>query len=49
MTSWTPRVGFDIRAYPNLVAHHSRIADRDALCVERLGLRKRLKTANIRR
>jgi glutathione S-transferase len=32
MTGWTPRVGFDIRAYPNLVAHHSRIADRDAVC-----------------
>ena len=31
MTGWTPRVGFDIRAYPNLVAHHARIADRDAV------------------
>jgi glutathione S-transferase len=31
MTGWTPRVGFDIRAYPNLVAHHARIAKRDAV------------------
>jgi glutathione S-transferase len=29
MTGWTPR--FDIRAYPNLVAHHARIASRDAV------------------
>jgi len=28
MTCWTPRVGFDIRAYPNLIAHHARIAER---------------------
>jgi glutathione S-transferase len=31
MTGWTPRVGFDIRAYPNLVAHHARIASRAAV------------------
>ena len=31
ITGWTPRVGFDIRAYPNLVAHHARIAERDAV------------------
>ena len=31
MTSWTPRVGFDLHAYPNLVAHHARIANRDAV------------------
>jgi glutathione S-transferase len=31
MTGWALRVGFDIRAYPNLVAHHARIADRDAV------------------
>lgn len=31
MTGWTPRVGFDIRAYPNLAAHHARIANRDAV------------------
>jgi glutathione S-transferase len=31
MTAWTPRVGFDIHAYPNLVAHHARIANRDAV------------------
>jgi len=31
MTGWTPRVGFDIRAYLNLIAHHARIADRDAV------------------
>jgi glutathione S-transferase len=31
MTGWTPRVGFDIRSYPNLVAHHARIARRDAV------------------
>ena len=31
MTGWAPRVGFDIRAYPNLVAHHARIANRDAI------------------
>jgi glutathione S-transferase len=31
MTGWTPRVGFDIRAYPNLVAHHARIGNRDAV------------------
>jgi glutathione S-transferase len=31
MTSWTSRVGFELRAYPNLVAHHARIAHRDAI------------------
>ena len=31
MTGWTPRVGFDVSAYPNLVAHQARIADRDAV------------------
>jgi glutathione S-transferase len=31
ITGWTPRVGFDIRAYPNLLAHQARIADRDAV------------------
>lgn len=31
MTGWTPRVGLDISAYPNLLAHHARIADRDAV------------------
>ena len=31
MTGWTPRVGFDIHAYPNMVAHHARIANRDAV------------------
>jgi glutathione S-transferase len=31
MTGWTPRVNFDIRGYPNLVAHHARIAKRDAV------------------
>jgi glutathione S-transferase len=31
ITGWAPRVGFDIHAYPNLVAHHARIADRDAV------------------
>ena len=31
MTAWTPRVGFDIHAYPNLVAHHARIANRHAV------------------
>ena len=31
MTGCAFRVGFDIRAYPNLVAHHARIADRDAV------------------
>jgi glutathione S-transferase len=28
MTGWTAR---DIRAHPNLVAHHARIANRDAV------------------
>jgi glutathione S-transferase len=31
MTGWMPRVGFDTRAYPNLIAHHARVADRDAV------------------
>jgi glutathione S-transferase len=31
MTGWAPRVGFDISAYPNLIAHHTRIANRDAV------------------
>ena len=31
MTGWTPRVGFDASVYPNLVAHHARIARRDAV------------------
>jgi len=31
MTGWTPRVGFDTRAYPNVVAHHARIASRAAV------------------
>lgn len=31
MTGWTHRVGFDIRAYPNLAAHYARIAKRDAV------------------
>src|SRR5262249_29815229 len=31
MTGWAPRVGFDIRSYPNLIMHQSRIAERDAV------------------
>jgi glutathione S-transferase len=31
MTGWTPRVGFDMRAYPNVMAHHFRIGERDAV------------------
>ena len=31
MTGWMPRVDFAIRAYPNLVAHHARIGNRDAV------------------
>jgi glutathione S-transferase len=31
MTGWTPRVGFDINAYPNVMAHHCRIGERDAV------------------
>jgi glutathione S-transferase len=31
MIGWAPRVGFDIGAYPNLIAHHARIAGRDAV------------------
>ncbi len=37
VTGWAPRVGFDISAYPNLIAHHARIAARDSVQeVERL-------------
>ena len=31
ITGWAPRVGFDIRAYPNVIAHQSRIGARDAV------------------
>jgi glutathione S-transferase len=31
ITGWTHRVGFDVSAYPNLIAHHARIATRDAV------------------
>jgi glutathione S-transferase len=31
ITGWAPRVGFDLEAYPNLVAHHARIGNRDAV------------------
>src|ERR1700761_1463805 len=31
MTGWTSRVGFDVSSYPNLIAHHQRIAGRDAV------------------
>jgi glutathione S-transferase len=31
ITGWAPRVGFDVSPYPNLVAHHARIATRDAV------------------
>jgi glutathione S-transferase len=31
MTAWAPRVGFDISAYPNVIAHHSRIGAREAV------------------
>lgn len=31
MTAWAPRVGFDLRPYPNLVAHHARIGERGAV------------------
>jgi glutathione S-transferase len=31
MTGWTGRVGFDVSAYPNLVAHHARLGGRDAV------------------
>ncbi len=31
VTGWMPRVGFDIREYPNLIAHYARIAERDAV------------------
>jgi glutathione S-transferase len=31
ITGWTPRVGFDIHPYPNLIAHQARIAKRDAV------------------
>ena len=32
MTGWMSRVGFDLHPYPNLIAHHARIANRDAVC-----------------
>jgi len=35
ITGWAPRVGFDIRAYPNVIAHQSRIGARDAGGVDR--------------
>ena len=31
MTGWTAQVGFDIAAYPNVIAHRARIAKRDAV------------------
>ena len=31
ITSWAPRVDFDIRAYPNLIAHHARVGQRDSV------------------
>lgn len=31
ITSWAPRVGFDIGAYPHVIAHHGRIGARDAV------------------
>ena len=31
ITGWAPRVGFDISAYPNVIAHQSRIGARDAV------------------
>jgi glutathione S-transferase len=31
MMGWAPRVGFDVSAYPNLIAHQGRIAKRDAV------------------
>ncbi len=31
MTGWAPRVGFDTGAYPNVMAHRSRIGARDAV------------------
>lgn len=31
MTGWAPRVGFDMRAYPRVTAHQSRIGARDAV------------------
>jgi glutathione S-transferase len=31
MTGWAPRVGFDISACPNLLAHHGRIGERSAV------------------
>ena len=32
ITGWAPRVGFNISACPNLIAHYARIARRDAVC-----------------
>lgn len=31
ITCWAPRVDFDIHAYPNLIAHHARLGQRDAV------------------
>lgn len=31
MTAWAPRIGFDVRGYRNLLAHHARIAVREAV------------------
>jgi glutathione S-transferase len=31
ITSWAPRVEFDIHAYPNLIAHHARVGQRDSV------------------
>jgi glutathione S-transferase len=31
ITSWAPRVEFDIHAYPNLIAHHTRVGQRDSV------------------
>jgi len=31
IVGWAPRVDFDIRAYPNVTAHQSRIGARDAV------------------
>lgn len=31
IAGWTSRVGFDIQAYPHLIAHHARIGHRDSV------------------
>lgn len=31
ITGWAPRVGFDMHAYPNVIAHQARIGARDAV------------------